>query len=922
MKPFLQDVAECIFSNHTLDSLQDLVMVLPNKRSTNYFKKYLSSCSDQPFFAPKIISIDDYLVELSGLTLITNLELYVRMFEIYKELDEEISFPKFLTWIPTLISDIESIDFELIDKPANIFKYLSEDLQLKHWQPNESHTVSEITKNYFDFFTKAGQLYFRIQQDLIQKKMCYRAMAYRKVAENIDVIFSESTTPYHYFVGLNALSKCEEVIIKNLIFTQKAKVYWDSDPYFFLNKNKAGKKLSLYKDSGKYGEWSIEHDDLKRVSKDIRIVAIHSENLQAKFVNQLIQTNQGKSHAIVVLDEDQFRPIQQNVVILNNDVLNVSIGQNIKNSHLIRFVNFLLQNNNRQTSKISQRSLLGQISNPIFQILLENELTKENKEKLSQEILYSSKNFIDLSEYMTKDNGLISVLSNQNSPTLVRNLKNLSKDLFVHISILDSLEKSAYVFLLECLEAISELQFKGVLEDSKAVFAAWKELIRGQKIPYESDMFSDIQIMSMLETRCLDFEVVTLVSMNEGILPGQKNNSSFFTFQAKKDFGLPNFMDQDSIMAYHFWRLLKRASNVNILYLNTKDSFSGLKERSSFIAQIENEWIKYNPNISITYPKISLDSKEISKSFQNEIRIKKSESIVQSIEVYLEKVGLSATAINDYLDCKLRFYWKNIDNVKDSSSSGISLQANEIGNIIHTVLELADQPYKGNGLVNKAVLEQIREKALNQIFPESIQSYANRDLKVGFNKILLEVTQEMLQKYFKKRKSEIRESSYRIIANEIRVEAPLPQPFEKFKIKGFIDKIELHDNELHIIDFKTGKVESTELSIKLQKEGSPTIKPKYLQLAVYDYLLKFSPKALDFLGKENSNADRKFKIYSFLNLNEKLEVQFEAQNTMISDLLKNIATELIDLNEDIFQTHDTTKCEYCMFKNICKKLNN
>jgi inactivated superfamily I helicase len=64
----------------------------------------------------------------------------------------------------------------------------------------------------------------------------------------------------------------------------------------------------------------------------------------------------------------------------------------------------------------------------------------------------------------------------------------------------------------------------------------------------------------------LDFETIILSSANEGILPANKQQTSFIPFDVKIAYGLPTYKEKEAIFSYHFFRLLQRAKNIFILY--------------------------------------------------------------------------------------------------------------------------------------------------------------------------------------------------------------------------------------------------------------------------------------------------------------------------------------------------------------------
>src|SRR5690606_23017375 len=131
-----------------------------------------------------------------------------------------------------------------------------------------------------------------------------------------------------------------------------------------------------------------------------------------------------------------------------------------------------------------------------------------------------------------------------------------------------------------------------------------------------------------LETRTLDFDHIILVSANEGVLPSGKSVNSFIPNDLKRAFGLPLYLEKDAIYAYHFYRLLQRASDITITYDSETDTF-GKGEKSRFVTQLQLELQEKCPDISISeevasYPEFPIE-------IDNTISIKKDDIILRSI---------------------------------------------------------------------------------------------------------------------------------------------------------------------------------------------------------------------------------------------------------------------------------------------------
>ena len=68
-----------------------------------------------------------------------------------------------------------------------------------------------------------------------------------------------------------------------------------------------------------------------------------------------------------------------------------------------------------------------------------------------------------------------------------------------------------------------------------------------------------LQVMGVLESRSLDFEHVIITSVNEGVLPLGKSDSSLIPYDVKYELELPTYKERDAVYSYNFYRILQRA---------------------------------------------------------------------------------------------------------------------------------------------------------------------------------------------------------------------------------------------------------------------------------------------------------------------------------------------------------------------------
>ena len=197
--------------------ISKLTFILPNKRAGIFLKYELSKSLDKSIFAPEIISIEEFIEELSQLRKIRNIQLLFEFYTVYSKLEKgrEIEgFDSFSKWAQILLQDFNEIDRFLID-PEKIFNYLSEIKDIEHWSLVSEQT--DLVKNYLSFWKKLYSLYNLFSETLKQNKIGYQGLIYREAVENLENYIQSNSTKQHVFLGFNALNSAEEIIIQELL---------------------------------------------------------------------------------------------------------------------------------------------------------------------------------------------------------------------------------------------------------------------------------------------------------------------------------------------------------------------------------------------------------------------------------------------------------------------------------------------------------------------------------------------------------------------------------------------------------------------------------------------------------------------------------------------------------------------------------
>lgn len=1000
MQTFLERSAQHIYSQHTHAQLSKVCVVVPSRRASLYFKQALSKFSDVPFLAPDVFAVDDFVLEMTGLRQIDSVTLLFELYDIFKEIDPNVVFEKFMTWATTLLNDFDKIDQYLVDAKA-LFSYMSEAKALERWQmqlgesQKDRNLKTDRTDRYFKLFENIYSVYQNLRNRLNEKGLVYRGMAYRDLADNVDkYILSKDRHIKYYFVGFNALSDAEEKTIRTLLKRNDngkyfAETIWDTDDYIIKNKDqKAGDWLRKYKEGDEKNgitplfnnEWNWQTDELVTGKKNIQIIGVSNASVQAKVASHVHKvweeakkanktpqepecdpTTSMSQIAIVLGDENLLMPVMNS---LDDTVkeFNITMGLSLKSSMLYTLIDslFELQRNlvefktedggSVKIPKFSHRQVVKVLNHPFlrrWELMKYDEKVNPIRTTLREiternRVFLSSKDLAELSE----NDPLFTVIFKHwnNKPKNVTacfyQLIDLLRDVYKENQ--DSIETEylyQFYLILQRMDAILEERGEAITMRSFKTFLY--EFIKQTKIPFESETDDCLQIMGMLETRTLDFEQVIILSVNEGTLPQGKRQNTLIPFDALSDpqFNLPTHNHADSVMAYHFFRLLQRAKDIVLVHVCPGDTY-GSGEKSRFILQIEHELAKMNKNITLTYPTVKFIAHEGSDVVETKLEIQKTEDILAFIEKDITEKGIFPSQMNQYLDCTLKYYFSKIAKIAEEETVEEKIGVDTFGNWIHKTLENIDQEFvEKGGIIEKEDLEAVLENIqsyLKKAFAETNQGLRAEE---GMNYVLYQVGETVLRKFLSHQlKTEFFPIELLDVEKTLKVNVPVTVNGKNIivKIAGRIDRMDrVNGHQIRVIDYKTGKVEAKDLKIS-DEDITDTLlvdkdKDKFRQLWLYRYMVlkeMISPKGLEINGtklKPNEN-EVSGGIYSFRNIEEGLlqqKVEFNAGETIhdfIYESEQQIGTFVQNLlnPETTFEKRDDVEnCVYCDYKRIC-----
>ena len=312
MQTFLTDIAKKI-----IDSNQDLSqvkIVVPSIRAIKFLKKALENEISGPTLAPKIVSIEQFINELSAINKVSNLDLLFIFYKVYQEYTpekEQNPLNQFLNWAPALLQEFNEIDVQLVDANS-IFSFMGAVEQIEQWEPKK---MGDLSKQFFKFQERVPIYYNKLYKVLQSQQLGYSGLQYREATQNLGH-YIQPSLPFHYFIGFNALTKAEEVIIQELIAEEKATVLWDLDQYFYEEpSNSASYFIKNYIKEWAFlkQEFTSQFSNFFSKNKKIEIINVSKNLLQAKAAAQLaVETYRefpNDSIVLVLGDEGLLHPV-------------------------------------------------------------------------------------------------------------------------------------------------------------------------------------------------------------------------------------------------------------------------------------------------------------------------------------------------------------------------------------------------------------------------------------------------------------------------------------------------------------------------------------------------------------------------------------------------------------------------------------
>lgn len=959
MESFLKLVAADLYK-HTEGNLAHTAVVFPNKRAGLFFNEYLAQESESPIWSPAYVSISELFRSLSPWEVGDPVKLVCELYKIFRwETQSTETLDDFYFWGEMLISDFDDADKNKVDTDKlfsnlqdlrNImddYTFIDDEQEEAIRQFFQNFSIERRTalkERFISLWDVLGNIYKGFRESLASQNIAYEGMMYRHVIEHLDV----DKLPYekYVFVGFNVLNKVEHTLFTQLKDAGKAVFYWDYDE-FYMKEN----RQAVTHEAGEFIRRNLRDfpsplsgELFKNLSKpkEVHYIASSTENAQARYLPQWIRNNlttPEKETAVVLCNEALLQPVLHSLPAEVKHV-NITMGFPLSQTPVYSFLIALLELHthgfNFKSGRYTFQSVVTLLKHPYTRQLtgqaelLEKELTRNNR-------------FYPLPGELGKDE------------FLTRLFTPLSGNLNLCIRLSETLQQVASIYQAntsgtEDTDAFNQLyreslfkayttinRFRTLIEEDELTVQSETfrrllvKVLSATNIPFHGEPAIGMQVMGVLETRNLDFRHLVLLSVNEGQLPKSGGDSSFIPYNLRKAFGMTTIEHKIAVYAYYFYRLLQRAERITLMY-NTSSDGLNRGEWSRFMLQFLIEW---------PHP-ITRQFLEAGQSPQgtSPITVEKTPDVMRRMQSLFDvranpKAKFSPSALNYYLDCPLKFYYRYVAGLSAPDEVSAEIDSATFGSIFHYAAEHIYKDLTTHGkVINKEALETLLRNEVK------LQDYVD----TAFKKLFFNVPQNekpeyngvqlinsaVIARYLKQLlQNDLRYAPFTFIASEMEVDEPIdiqtPKGVIKSRIGGIIDRMDSKDGTLRIVDYKTGGDADTPPHVESlfipDKKRSNYVFQTFLYAAIMcrkQPTMKIAPALLYIHRAATETYSPVIQMGESRKPKEAVE-DFSKYEKEYRERLQGLLEEIFNPEKSFTQTEIIEKCTYCDFKALCKR---
>ncbi len=939
-----------------------MAFIFPNRRAVQVFKNHLTDLTEKPIWTPRMISIDDWMAQVSGLSEADKITQLLNLYEAVQGKDgQKEGVDQFIRWGEMLLRDFDEIDKYLVE-PEKIFRTIlsvkeieaqfpslgPEQLeQLQKFWSGFHPTPSSFQEKWLHLWNSLENIYQDFHDILTRQKLATSGYIYRSSCYKIEKDPSASLPlEKYFFIGFNALSAVEERVFTICKQEGKASFYWDIPANL----------MDSYQESGHFIRANVRkfpppetftnefHRLQDRFGKifpaqfePVDIYACESASGQVGILRQILSTgpieqlSSGKSQkAVILADETLLEPVLSAISNPGTEI-NISMGFPADRSLFVDFIRRIIEINTYLPAEKSGKIFLptSQLSqllhHPVMASLLSDDMNS------GFDLLKDwPASMVPLDLILKKEPEISLFLCFQDVGRLINKLISLFDRFKLTLETQPALEKESFQRIRDWIITILQgLELKKLKINLDSFIWLFNDFIQKERLPFEGSLSAGIQLTGILETRLMDYDELIILSCNEGIWPADSSPPTLIPYNLRRANNLPTREYRDSFYGYYFYRLLQRARKVSLMYVNSPDPAKMSQgDPSRFIQQL-----RFDSN---QFCREFLSASSLNPGVSPARIILKSGAVREALNSYLDKSSgkyLSPSALNTYIDCPLRFSMQYLLRIREGEDLVEAGEPRMFGQLMHKTLEYLYQDFAESGkFVQIEYLKNILQnnEELNKYIRQAFKSeYFKLDPDSAwpelFGKDLL--VQEVLSKQFRSvLMVDVQYTPFKIIGLEKKVSATVRfemggKPMEVL-IGGYIDRLDEKDGLIRILDYKSG---NPGMAFKDIQDLVNPLKQKrqkeILQALIYSVL---------FLKGQSTYKAIQPAIYPTGKMRKKpFEPGIIHDKDVIQDildysdglleLLRGVLADIFNPDLDFKQTENETTCRFCPFKDYCRR---
>lgn len=748
---------------------RDTLVLFPLRRAARHLCDRLAALPEAPIplLLPEIAAVGDWAGTLGASfspqapVMLDVLDRVAILHDIVRDLGPETGAPG---EFPTEMTRFFPWGLELAELMEELFRQNVPGKDLKHME-------GQVLPPAAALLGRLGAIHTRYRERLMAEGLATPGLCLGLAAENAAAIAAALSGRRVFACGFAVLSGAEKTLFKTLWKQGLLEMIWHGDPaladpggrvhFACLEQRRWLGDLSAravvlsdgrprrarHKADPSRPTLVLDATDANLSSKHLRFFEGHDLHAQLRALETCLdEADDLEGTAIVLPDTGLLSPVLH---ILPSKDVNISMGYPLSRSSLARLLEtiMVLQETRLGAGRYHWRELVALLRHPYLKMLRlgEEEPLRAIFHTLEAAIRRGGA-FADpfAMEFASEDappppdaaalcrralGACLTAFESVDTPRALGNaLAGLAELLLDPEHAGDAWER--FLIDAECLFRLAgtvvPVLTTGRLADAAlpqaTLFALLRRLLADERAPFEAEPLTGLQVMGVLETRLLSFRRVYVLDAVEDKLPGTPPYEPLLPDTLRRMLGLPDARERDLVAAYNIYRLFFGAEEITVLY-RTGATGTGLFEdkptRSRYVEQLLwEEEKRLGRVLAPGEPPVSLIRLPLCPIPATDPAMPVTPAVAARLEAHLTEKKLSATFLDTYLACPLRFFYRYLSPLSPLEEVAEEGDRAAVGEVVHEVLREFFTPLRGRDIdgadLDATALADLYESRLRQ----------------------------------------------------------------------------------------------------------------------------------------------------------------------------------------------------------------